>query len=203
LSESRREPMVYAAAGIVFGFVLGYMAANSGGAAGPGVPVAAVAPATGNAAPAPGPASGPSALDPNEVSALESLARREPGNVDARLQLGNLYMDHERWDDAIRWYQEAIKVDPKNADARVDMGACLVNSGKAGDAVAVFDEALKVAPGHKKALFNKGIALMQSGRPKDAVALWEDLLKKYPDDPQLQELKAQIQQVRASMGRAS
>ena len=200
-----REPMWYGAAGVVFGFVLGYMAANAGGERAPAAPPrfdtrAGAAPSS--EAPAPPPvAAGTRALDPNEVKALEALAAREVQNANARVELGNLFMDHERWDDAIRWYGEALKLDPGNADVRTDMGACFVHGGRATEAVAVFDEALKAQPGHKKALFNKGIALMQSGRPKEAVTLWEDLLKRYPDDPQLQPLRRQIDSVRAGGGR--
>lgn len=195
-----REPMAYGVAGVIFGFVLGYMAANTGG----------VRPAA-SAAPFPAAASGGSAaaparpapvLDPNEVRALESLAARDAKNAEARVELGNLLMDHERFEDAVRWYQEALAIDPSNSDVRVDMGACFVSLHRPEEAIAAFEEALKRTPGHKKALFNKGIALMEAGRPKEAVALWEDLLKRYPDDPQLQGLRGQVAQVKASAGMA-
>jgi tetratricopeptide (TPR) repeat protein len=194
-TTSRREPMLYAAAGIAFGFVLGYMVAN----ASEGLPTSVAPPGliAGAAADTPGAARRP-ALDPNEVSALEGLANRDPANAQVRIELGNLNMDHERWAEAVRWYNEALALEPRNADVRVDMGACLVSLGRAPEAVAAFDAALVASPGHKKALFNKGIALMQAGRPTDAVALWEDLLKRYPDDPQLAPLRQQIAEVRAS-----
>jgi len=111
-------------------------------------------------------------------------------------------MDHGRYEDAARWYREALAIAPDNNDVRVDLGACLVSAGKAGEALAEFDRALARDPGHKKALFNKGIALMQTGKPKEAVAVWEGLLKRYPDDPQLRGLREQIDQVRASRGRS-
>ena len=43
---------------------------------------------------------------------------------------------------------------------------------------------------------------MESGRPMDAVAVWEDLLKRFPDDPQLQGLRGQIDRVRSGAGGA-
>ena len=199
--------MVYAVAGMVFGFVLGYMAANVGDHAEPRPappPGAAAAemetPAAGPARPARERAT--SALDPNEVRALESLAAREKGNAQARVELGNLLMDHGQYEDAARWYREALAIAPDNNDVRVDLGACLVSAGKADQALIEFDRALANDPGHKKALFNKGIALMQTGKPKEAVAVWEGLLKRYPDDPQLRGLREQIDQVRASRGRS-
>jgi cytochrome c-type biogenesis protein CcmH/NrfG len=198
-----KEPMIYAVAGIVFGFVLGYMAAGMSDGGPPRLaPPPGVAATESDAAPArsPGPAHSHtvSPPDPDEVRALESLAAREKGNVQVRIELGNLLMDHNEYEDAARWYREALALAPDNNDVRVDLGACLVSSGKASDALAEFDRALAKDPGHKKAAYNKGIALMQSGRPKDALAVWEGLLKRYPEDPQLRGLREQIEQVRAT-----
>lgn len=199
-----REPIVYAAAGTIFGFVLGYMAANAGRdapvrpATTPSVAPAFAAPSGPAATGAPAAASAPAdagPVDPNEVKALESLAARDNTNPTVRVELGNLYMDHRRFDDAARWYREAIAIKP-DPDVIVDLGACLVNGGKAAEGLAEFDKALKLAPDHRKAAFNKGVALMELGRAQEAVAVWDDLLKRFPDDPQLQTLKRQIDQVR-------
>jgi tetratricopeptide (TPR) repeat protein len=200
--------MVYAAAGVIFGFVLGYMVANAGG---PGearaIPPAAVStamsPPAGAAAPHAGPpAQGRTPADPNEVRALESLAARDKANASVRVELGNLYMDHGQWDDAARWYREAVALLPE-PDVIVDLGACLVNGGKAAEGLEQFEKALKLAPEHRKAAFNKGVALMELGRTMEAVAVWDDLLRRYPDDPQLQTLKRQIDQVRAGTQKPS
>jgi cytochrome c-type biogenesis protein CcmH/NrfG len=187
--------MLYAASGVIFGFVLGYMVASAGG--GPAAPAAAPMSPAFSAPAAPQAAAVTPDLDPNELRALESLAKRDPSNTRARIELGNLLMDHEQWDGAIRWYGEALTLEPANADVRVDMGACLVSSGKAAEAIAAFDLALKQQPGHKKALFNKGVALLQAGRPQEAASLWEDLLKRYPDDPQLSGVRDQLRALRA------
>jgi Flp pilus assembly protein TadD len=203
----KREPMVFAVAGMIFGFVLGYMAAGLGDAPSSDSrprPVADAAARTvpNAAAPAPGAAGatpdrpvGPA--DPDEVRTLESLAAREKQNAQVRIELGNLLMDHAQYEDAARWYREALVLKPADNDVRVDLGASLLNLGRGPDALAEFDAALKSDPGHKKALFNKGLALMQSGRPKDAVAIWDDLLKRYPGDPQLQGLRDQVERIRA------
>jgi cytochrome c-type biogenesis protein CcmH/NrfG len=192
----KREPMVFAVAGMLFGFVLGYMVANLGsgpGDARPGAPSVAAS----------ADRSRPPALDPNELKALESLAAREKGNAQVRVELGNLLMDHSRFEEAARFYREALALKPDQPDVRVDLGACLVNAGKAGEGLLEFEKALQKDPTHKKALFNKGIALMETGRPQEAVAVWEGLLKRFPDDPQLQGLRKQIEQVRSAARRSS
>ncbi len=193
----KREPMVFAVAGMVFGFVLGYMVASwdSGPrAASLAAPTAAAAPVSAGSPTGPGPAAPP--LDPNELKALESLAARDRSSLGARIELGNLLMDHSRYDEAARWYREALALDPSQPDVLVDLGACLVNGGKAAAGLVEFEKALKQDPNHKKALFNKGIALMETGKSAEAVAVWEGLLKRFPDDPQLQGLRAQIERVK-------
>jgi tetratricopeptide (TPR) repeat protein len=203
----QREPIVYAAAGMIFGFVLGYMVANAEAPGGSRtVPAAAPSAPAFNppAATDDGPHAAPSRapVDPNEARALESLAIRDKANVSVRVELGNLYMDHGQFVDAARWYGEAVVLRP-DPDVIVDLGACLVNGGKAAEGLEQFERALKLSPGHKKASFNKGVALMELGRPKEAVAVWDDLLKRYPDDPQLQTLKRQIDLVRAGAPKPS
>src|SRR6185295_19460189 len=103
---------------------------------------AATAPATGASSASVAPAAARPALDPNELSALEGLAARDPKNARARVELGNLNMDHERWADAVKWYSAALELEPQNADVRVDMGACLVSLGRGPEAIAAFDQAI-------------------------------------------------------------
>ncbi len=187
----RRDTLVFTVAGVVFGLVVGYMAANWDVVPRP----AAVAPPA--AAPAPAAPAG-KRLNPDEVKAMESLAARQPGEASVRVELGNLYMDAERWDEAIRWYREALALNPALADTVTDLGACLVSAGRPAEGLAEFEKVLQGDPGHRNALYNEGIALLQLGRGKDAAAVWEELLKRHPDDPQLQGLRGRIAQVRAA-----
>ena len=194
-TRMRRDTLVFALAGIVFGFVVGYMAARWDVMPRPTPLAPPPAAAAGRGAPATSAAAG---IDPDEVKALESLATRQPGDAAVRVELGNLHMDHQRWDEAIRWYREALEVQPANSEVRTDLGACFVSSGRPEEGLAEFKEVLKASPGHRNALYNKGIALLQLGRGAEAASSWEDLLKRYPDDPQIQGLRARIEQIRAT-----
>jgi tetratricopeptide (TPR) repeat protein len=193
-TQMRRDTVVFALAGIVFGFVVGYMSASWGDR--PATPVPSAAPA-GDAATVPA-APVAAALDPNEALALEGLAKRDLADVAVRVELGNLYMDHERWDEAVRWYREALGLRPDLSDVRTDLGACLVHSGRPAEGLAEFEAVLEQENGHRNALYNKGIALTQLGRTEEAIAAWEEVLRLYPADPQLRGLQGQIDALRAS-----
>jgi tetratricopeptide (TPR) repeat protein len=192
----KREPMVFAVAGMIFGFVLGYMAAGLGhpptSESRPRLPAEAAARSAAGSGVAP--------ADADEVRTLESLAARDKQNVQARVELGHLLMEHAEYEAAARWYREALGLKPADNDVRVDLGASLLNLGRAPDALAEFDQALKNDPGHKQALYNKGLALVQTGRGAEAAVVWDGLLKRYPGDPQLQGLKDQVERLRAGRG---
>ena len=195
----KREPMVFAVAGMIFGFVLGYMAAGLGhpptSESRPRLPAEEAARST--------PAAGAAPADADEVRALESLAARDKQNVQARVELGRLLMEHAQYEAAARWYREALGLKPADNDVRVDLGASLLSLGRAPDALAEFDQALKNDPGHKQALYNKGLALLRTGRGPEAAVVWDGLLKRYPGDPQLQGLKDQVERLRAGRGSAA
>jgi tetratricopeptide (TPR) repeat protein len=107
-------------------------------------------------------------------------------------------MDAERWEEAVRWYREALARNPALPDVVTDLGACLVSAGRPAEALVEFERVLRAEPGHRNALYNQGIALMQMGRGNEAAAAWEELLKHHPDDPQLQGLRGRIEQIRAA-----
>ncbi len=193
----RRETLVFTLAGIVFGLVVGYMAASWDAL--PRPVSAAAPPAAAAITPQAQPAASPTAaIDPDELGRLESLAAQQPRDGAVRVELGNLYMDHQRWDDAIRWYREALALKPDDADVATDMGACYVHSGRPAEGLAEFDRVLAKNPDHRNARFNRGVALVALRRPLEAADTWEELLKRHPDDPQLARLRGRIQELRAT-----
>jgi len=187
----RRDTLVFALAGVVFGFVLGFMAARwqAPSRAAEGRGAGAAASSTGRSA---------SPVDPNEEKALVALAERDPGDAAVRVELGTLYMEGERWDEAIRWYREALALNPELTSVSIDLGACLIQAGRPAEGLAEFETVLARDEANKTALYNKGIALVQLGRRDDAVEVWEDVLERYPDDPQLAGLRSQLERIRSS-----
>jgi tetratricopeptide (TPR) repeat protein len=189
----RRDTLVFALAGIVFGFVVGYMSASWGRGSPP-------APTGAPSASGPARATPTATIDPSEEQALVAFAGREPGDIGVRVELGNLYMDHQRWDEAIRWYREAVTLNPGLTDVLTDLGACLVHSGQPAEGLAEFEKALAQDEDHRNALYNKGLALKLLGRRPEAVAAWEDVLRRHPQDPELGGLPAEIERLRSAEG---
>jgi tetratricopeptide (TPR) repeat protein len=63
-----------------------------------------------------------------------------------RVELANLYLDAERFEEAVRWYEEALKIDPKNVNASTDLGVAYYYTNQADRALAQFERSLEVDP---------------------------------------------------------
>ncbi len=75
----------------------------------------------------------------------------------ARLDLGNLYFDAERFEDAARWYEQALAIEPRNVNASTDLGIAYYYMNQPDRALQQFDRSLAIDPRHTKTLLNVGI----------------------------------------------
>lgn len=111
------------------------------------------------------------------IEAAKKMAENQPDRPEGWIQLGNLYFDHDRANDAIDAYEKALSLDPENADVWTDLGVMFRRSGQPRKAVAAFDRAVSENPAHTLARFNKGIVLMHDLEDGEAaLAAWEELL---------------------------
>ena len=131
----RKDSVVFGVAGIFFGVLVGWIIGSQQATGVVPQPAAASAPPA--AAPA---AQAPPAFDESRATALRATAERNPSDAETRVQLGNLYFDAERYADATRWYEDALKVDPRNVNASTDLGIAYYYSNQPDRALAQFDK---------------------------------------------------------------
>ncbi len=185
----KTESIVFAIAGVVFGLIAGWVIGSQQAAI--RAPVAAPA-AQASAAPAGAADTGTRAalLDENQVNALKSIAGRESSNAQPRVQLGNLYFDAERYDDAIKWYGEALAIAPDDVNVSTDLGVCYYYTNQPDKALQQFDHSLKLNPNHAKTLLNVGIVRAFGKQDlAGATEAWQKVLKLAPDSPEGQAAK--------------
>src|SRR5262245_5950335 len=108
------ESIVLAVAGICFGVIVGWLLARLDINR---TPVAAP-PQAQAAAPE---ERQPPVLDEARVQALTTVLKSDPTNSGAAAQLGTVYFEAERFDEAAKWLLEALRLDPKNTDASTEL----------------------------------------------------------------------------------
>jgi cytochrome c-type biogenesis protein CcmH/NrfG len=126
----------------------------------------------------PGAANVAAAIDyEKKAKALAARVQNNPDNVQAWIQLGHVYFDTNKHDDAIAAYEKALELNPANADVLTDLGIMYRRSGQPGKAIEEFDKAIAVDSKHESARFNKGIVLLHDlGDQDGAIRAWEALL---------------------------
>ncbi len=177
----KAESIVFAVAGMCFGVILGWVigAQQASQPAAPAAAAPAPAQGQGTARQAPPP------LDEAKVQALMTVIKNDPKNAGAAVQLANTYFDAERYEDAIKWYEESLRLDPKNPDASTDLGISYYYAGQADRALQQFEASLEIDPRHTKTLLNKGIVLAFGKQDlAGAEEAWKQVVALAPDTPE-------------------
>jgi tetratricopeptide (TPR) repeat protein len=182
----KTDNIVFAIAGVVFGLIAGWVIGTQQAT----LPTPPAAPPPARAAPAAGEGTRAALLDQAQVDALTSVAGREPTNPQPRAQLGNLYFDAERYDDAIKWYSEALKLAPNDVNVSTDLGVCYYYTNQPDKALEQFDRSLKLDPNHAKTLLNVGIVRAFGKQDLEgATQAWQKVLQVAPNSPEAQGAK--------------
>jgi tetratricopeptide (TPR) repeat protein len=133
------------------------------------------------------------------VNALKSIAEREPSNAKPRVDLANLYFDAEQYDEAIKWYGEAVKLEPNDVNVNTDLGVSYYYTNQPDKALAQFDRALKIDPKHAKTLLNVGIVRAFGKQDLDGASqAWQQVIKLAPDSPEGQAAKRALDSLKSA-----
>jgi tetratricopeptide (TPR) repeat protein len=135
-------------------------------------------------------------LDEGRVQALTTILESDPKNVNAVVQLGSVYLEAERFDEAEKWFQEGLRIDPKSADASTQLGMTYFFTKGPDPALAQFEHSLSLNPKHPRTLLNKGIVLWRGKQDlKGAEAAWTALVEAAPNSPEAEAAKQGLQAI--------
>jgi tetratricopeptide (TPR) repeat protein len=193
----KSDAIAFGLAGMFFGLIAGWIIGSQQAvihpAAAPAAQAAASPPAGG------GTTSRAAVLDEAQVNALKSVADRETTNPAPRVQLGNLYFDAERYDDAIKWYADAFKLAPKDVNVSTDLGVSYYYVNQPDKALEQFDKSLKLDPKHAKTLLNLGIVKAFGKQDlQGASEAWQQVIKLSPDSPEAQAAKRALDSLQSA-----
>ena len=164
--------------GLSLVFSAGVIRAQQGGKTEPTTPPAAVAPAANApdaAATPPSATPGPSLEE--KQKALEEAVKKNPKDVEAAFDLGNLYYDQGNRDEAEKTFRKVLELQPDHVKALVNLGVVLNEGGKSQDALVQLEKALAVTPKDSEVLAVKGQILYALKRYSEAIDLYKQAIR--------------------------
>jgi protein O-mannosyl-transferase len=117
----------------------------------------------------------------SDLALWQDTVAKRPGYARAHNNLGTVFLNAGRTDEAMAEFLKTSALDPDYAEAHNNRGTVLLQSGRLGEAIAQYEEALRLRPAYPKARKNLGIALAATGRGREAIAQYEEALRLLPD----------------------
>jgi len=126
----------------------------------------------------------------NRIMQLQDSVSKDPKNLGAWIELGNMFMDSGRFQEAISAYQQALQMDHRNVNARVDMGTCYRNIRQPDKAAEEYRKAIAIDPSHPNAHRNLAVVLaFDLNNKKAAIKELEQYIKLAPNAPDAQKIR--------------
>jgi tetratricopeptide (TPR) repeat protein len=95
--------------------------------------------------------------------------------------LGVALDKQDQTDEAIRQYQEAIRLKPGYAEAHNNLGVVLDKQDQTDEAIRQYQEAIRLEPDYANAHNNLGFALDQKGQIDEAISQYQEAIRLKPD----------------------
>lgn len=136
----------------------------------------------------------------HEVENYQEILRKDPNNLQALINIGNLYFDTRQDQLAIDHYQRALSIDPRNVNVRTDMAVCYRRRGNPDKAVEELKKVISIDPRHPQSRYNLGVILIHDKNDiEGGIKAWEGLLENVPDYTYRDSLKAEITKMRVTV----
>jgi len=136
-----------------------------------------------------------------QIEALKKKIEQNPKDVQAYIDLGNMYFDANMPPQAIQYYTKAVELDPKNSNVWTDLGTMHRHNGDLDKAIECYQTAAKIDPQNKNAWFNLGIVYkFDKNQPREALKAWKKFMELVPpDDPHYESLKKEVASLEAQV----
>ena len=136
------------------------------------------------------------------IAEEEKIVARDPKNSQVWNQLANDYFDTDQPQKAVNAYAKVLEMEPKNVNVMTDQGIMYRKLRWYDKAIENFQRAQQIQPGHLQSLYNLGIVYMADlKQPEKAREVWTKYLQFDSTSPTAQQIKADMAQIPANMGK--
>lgn len=105
----------------------------------------------------------------NDITLFKKIIEKSPDAAFAHNNLGNVYADQGRLDEAIKEYLTALKIKPYYASVHNNLGTAYYEKGNVDMAIKEYMMALKIKPDYADAHNNLGAAYYEQGKIDEAI----------------------------------
>lgn len=133
----------------------------------------------------------------SKIQTLKDIVKKDPKNLSAWVEMGNLYFDSNQPKEAIEAYTQYLAVKPDNPDVRTDMGIMYRKSGDFDQAIEEFKKAAQSDPNHVNSRYNLGLVLLHDKQDmKGAIKAWEEYLKVDSKSERAERVRTQMEKLK-------
>lgn len=118
----------------------------------------------------------------DSLARLRADVRRNPDSVEARVRLGEAYLESEAWHDAYIQFSDALRLDGASFDATLGLARAQEALNDIDDAAGLVERALAINPDSPEALALQGQLLLRTDRPEEAARVLEKAVAIQPDN---------------------
>ena len=141
----------------------------------------------------------PPPMDQAKYQELKAAVDANPNGPEENIQLANFLFDNHRFQEAINYYQKALRLDPRNVNVIVDVGVAYFNLQNYQEAEKYFQRALEIDPEQPNALYNLGIVRAQLGDMQGVIEVWNKLIKVAPESQLARNARQMLEKKKKSM----
>lgn len=183
----KKEVWFFAGVALIVGILVGVLVASR---------VQSPSSTAGSSAPPSAPV--PAVNYQQQISMLEGIVAKDPGNRNAWVQLGHNYFDSQQPMKAVEAYGKALELDGNDPDVLTDQGVMFRQLGWYDRAIENFNRASQIAPDHAQSLFNLGIVYRYDLKDLEkARKAWERYLAISPSGPGADKIRSELEFLKA------
>jgi len=117
----------------------------------------------------------------NTLAQTIEIASQHPLDPTAHFNLGKIYLEMDRIEEAKVCYEKALALKPDYAEARHKLGNAFRIQGKLDEALACYETAISLNPNYAEAHNNEGVVYEARGDRNEAIASYRRALSINPD----------------------
>src|SRR6266567_3832284 len=131
------------------------------------------------AASLPAPGTTPTGAIDAEIALARANVKADPANAVLHVRLGYLLVRKGALDDAVRSFDQALKINPRMFDAKTGRGVVLARKGEFKEAERVLQDAMVLNPNPVRTHYELGLVYEKLGDAEKAMAEFKEGIKKH------------------------